>query len=87
MTDISAICVRLSRGIIGAADEIMEYVMYKDRIYKLDENYDYTNKFEALKKAEEFGDNGIPIGIIYKEKIATGLYDIWSKHSFDSKEK
>ena len=33
MTDISAICVRLSRGIIGAADEIMEYVMYEDRIY------------------------------------------------------
>ncbi len=33
MTDISAICVRLSRGIIGVADEIMEYIMYDKRIY------------------------------------------------------
>ncbi len=33
MTDISAICVRLSRGIIGAADGIMEYIMYQHRIY------------------------------------------------------
>lgn len=33
MSDISAICIRLSRGIIGAADSIMEYIMYQDRIY------------------------------------------------------
>ncbi len=33
MSDISAICVRLSRGIIGAADSVMEYIMYQDRIY------------------------------------------------------
>lgn len=33
MTDISAICVRLSRSVIGAADEIMQYIMYNGRIY------------------------------------------------------
>lgn len=33
MSDISAICIRLSRSIIGVADSIMEYVMYQDRIY------------------------------------------------------
>ncbi len=33
MSDISAICIRLSRGVIGAANPIMEYILYGDRIY------------------------------------------------------
>ena len=33
MSDISALCVRISREIIGAADNIMEYIECKDRVY------------------------------------------------------
>lgn len=39
---------------------------YKDRIYKLDENYDNTDIEVAFKKSLEFGDDGIPIGVIYE---------------------
>jgi 2-oxoglutarate/2-oxoacid ferredoxin oxidoreductase subunit beta len=49
-------------------NKVNTFKWYKDRIYKLDNKYDPTNKFEALKKAEEFGDEGIPIGIIYKNE-------------------
>lgn len=49
-------------------NKVNTFKWYKDRIYKLDNSYDPTNKFEALKKAEEFGDEGIPIGIIYKDE-------------------
>lgn len=33
MTDISAICVRISRAVIGAADSVMEYLEYRGRLY------------------------------------------------------
>lgn len=56
-------------------NKVNTFKWYKDRIYKLDNKYDPTNKFEALKKAEEFGDEGIPIGIIYKDE---------SKDSYDN---
>lgn len=49
-------------------NKINTFKWYKDRIYKLDDNYDSSNKFNALEKAEEFGDEGIPIGIIYEDK-------------------
>lgn len=49
-------------------NKVNTFKWYKDRIYKLDNKYDPTNKFEALKKTEEFGDEGIPIGIIYKNE-------------------
>lgn len=39
---------------------------YKERIYKLDEDYDPTNIEAAFKKSLEFGDDGIPLGVIYK---------------------
>lgn len=39
---------------------------YKDRIYKLDEHHDPTNIEQAFKKSLEFGDDGIPLGVIYK---------------------
>ncbi|WP_411168249.1 2-oxoacid:ferredoxin oxidoreductase subunit beta [Clostridium sp. MB05] len=48
-------------------NKINTFKWYKDRIYKLDDSYDSTNKVEALKKAEEFGDEGIPVGIIYRD--------------------
>ena len=46
-------------------NKVNTYKWYKDRIYKLDENYDPKNRSEAFKKAEEFGDKGIPIGLLY----------------------
>ena len=33
MTDISAICLRISRAVPGAADGIMEYLEYRGRLY------------------------------------------------------
>ena len=33
LTDISAICIRISREIKGAADEIMEYLCYNGKLY------------------------------------------------------
>ena len=57
-------------------NKVNTFKWYKDRIYKLDENYDYTNKFEALKKAEEFGDEGIPIGIIYKNEAKESYHEV-----------
>lgn len=33
MTDISAICIRISRSVTGAADSIMEYLEYHGRLY------------------------------------------------------
>ncbi len=33
MTDISAVCIRLSREVRGAADNIMEYIFYKGKTY------------------------------------------------------
>ncbi|MGG7142757.1 2-oxoacid:ferredoxin oxidoreductase subunit beta [Clostridium nigeriense] len=49
-------------------NKVNTFKWYKDRIYKLDNSYNSSNKFEALKKADEFGDEGIPIGIIYKNE-------------------
>ncbi|ERI89648.1 2-oxoacid:acceptor oxidoreductase, beta subunit, pyruvate/2-ketoisovalerate family [Clostridiales bacterium oral taxon 876 str. F0540] len=48
-------------------NHVNTFKWYKENTYKLDENYDYTNKAEAIKKAMEW-DNGIPLGIIYKEE-------------------
>ena len=38
---------------------------YRDRVYHLSEDSDYTDREEATKKALEFGDK-IPIGVLYK---------------------
>lgn len=57
-------------------NKVNTFKWYKDRIYKLDNSYDYTNKYEALKKAEEFGDGGIPIGIIYKDNTKKSYHEV-----------
>lgn len=57
-------------------NKVNTFKWYKDRIYKLDNSYDYTNKYEALKKAEEFGDGGIPIGIIYKDSTKKSYHEV-----------
>ncbi|MDF2885117.1 MAG: korB [Clostridiaceae bacterium] len=48
-------------------NHINTFKWYKDNTYKLDDNYDYSNKLQALEKAMEW-ENGIPLGIIYKEE-------------------
>lgn len=51
-------------------NKVNTFAWYKERVYHLPEDYNYTNKEEALKKAQEFGDK-IPIGIIYKSEKET----------------
>lgn len=38
---------------------------YQERAYELEENYDPTNRLKAFERALEFGDKGIPLGILY----------------------
>ena len=49
-------------------NKVNNFQWYKKRVYKLDENYDYTDKVEAFKKSLETDDK-IPIGIIYKNEL------------------
>jgi 2-oxoglutarate ferredoxin oxidoreductase subunit beta len=49
-------------------NKINTFKWYKDRMYLLDENYNPGDKAAAFMKALEFGDEGIPVGIIYKEE-------------------
>jgi 2-oxoglutarate ferredoxin oxidoreductase subunit beta len=63
-------------------NKVNTFKWYKDRVYKLDEDYDYTDFEAAYKKALEFGDR-IPIGILYKVEKET--YD--KKFSFIEKGK
>ncbi|MGB9681838.1 MAG: 2-oxoacid:ferredoxin oxidoreductase subunit beta [bacterium] len=60
--DILQPCVSFNR--------INTFQWYKERVYKLDKNYDPTNRSSAFQKALEWGDK-IPIGIIYKKDRAT----------------
>ena len=46
------------------------YGWYKERIYKLTEGYDPTNRLAAFEKAEEWGDR-IPVGIFYRKQKPT----------------
>lgn len=49
-------------------NKVNTFKWYKDRVYLLDDSYDPTDKAAALAKGLQFGDNGIPLGIIYKEE-------------------
>jgi len=45
---------------------------YKDRVYKIDDsNYDSKDRVAAFQKALEWGDSGIPLGILYKQEKNT----------------
>lgn len=46
-------------------NKVNTYAWYKERAYHLPEDYDYTDKEKAYKKAMEFDDK-IPIGVLYK---------------------
>ncbi|HPP31983.1 MAG TPA: 2-oxoacid ferredoxin oxidoreductase, partial [Soehngenia sp.] len=51
-------------------NKVNTFKWYKDRVYTLDEDYDYTDFENAYKKSLEFGDR-IPIGILYKVEKET----------------
>ncbi len=57
-------------------NKVNTFKWYKDRIYKLYESYDPRNKAQALKKVEEFGDEGIPIGILYKDETKETYHEV-----------
>lgn len=54
-------------------NKVNTYKWYKDRIYQLPEDYDPTNMQTAFAKALEWGDDGIPVGVIYKNDQPTYL--------------
>lgn len=49
-------------------NKVNTFMYYKKNSYKLGEEYDYTNRELAFKKAMEW-DEGIPCGIIYKQDM------------------
>ena len=49
-------------------NHVNTFKWYNERVYKLEEDYDSTDKLKAFEKAMEWGDDGIPVGIIYKEE-------------------
>lgn len=51
-------------------NKINTFRWYKERVYKLPDDYDNTNYENAYKKAKEFGDK-IPIGVLYKVEKTT----------------
>jgi 2-oxoglutarate/2-oxoacid ferredoxin oxidoreductase subunit beta len=51
-------------------NKINTFSYYKERVYEIDGNYDYSDKATALVKAMEYG-NRIPLGVIYKEQKRT----------------
>lgn len=57
-------------------NKVNTFKWYKDRVYYLDEAYDPTDKIAAFIKAQEFGDEGIPAGIIYKELGKATYHDL-----------
>jgi 2-oxoglutarate ferredoxin oxidoreductase subunit beta len=48
-------------------NKVNTFKWYKDRVYKLDESYDASDKAKAFEKALQFGDEGIPTGVLYRE--------------------
>jgi len=57
-------------------NKINTFKWYKDRVYQLDENYNTNDKGAAIIKAMEFGDDGIPLGILYKEEGKPTFHDL-----------
>lgn len=51
-------------------NKVNTFQWYNKRVYKLDGNYEPSNKLKAIEKAMEWGDK-IPLGILYKEDKAT----------------
>ena len=51
-------------------NKVNTFGFYKERVYRLADDYDPTDKTAAMQKAMEFGDK-IPIGVIYREDKPT----------------
>jgi 2-oxoglutarate ferredoxin oxidoreductase subunit beta len=51
-------------------NKVNTFKWYKEKVYELGEDYDLSNKINAMDKAMESGDK-IPIGVIYKETKPT----------------
>lgn len=48
-------------------NKVNTFSYYKNRVYHIEEDYDPTNKLEAMRRAMEFDDR-IPIGVLYQEE-------------------
>lgn len=57
-------------------NKVNTFKWYKDRAYYLDENYNPKDKGAAIIKAMGFGDDGIPLGILYKEEGKPTFHDL-----------
>ncbi len=51
-------------------NKVNTFAWYRDRVYHLPEDYDFTDRDEAFRRASEFGDK-IPVGVIYKVEKET----------------
>lgn len=51
-------------------NHVNTFAWYRQRAYKLGQDYDPTNKAAAFEKAEEWGDR-IPLGVIYRSERPT----------------
>ncbi len=51
-------------------NKVNTFKWYNERVYELGEDYDASNKIDAMEKAMELGDK-IPIGVVYKETKRT----------------
>lgn len=54
-------------------NNVNTYQWYKKHTYILDDDYDSSDKYAAYKKAAEFGEDGIPLGILYQVEEPTFL--------------
>lgn len=52
-------------------NKINTFKWYKDRVSELPSDYDPTDKVKAFEMAQKFGDEGIPIGILYLDPKPT----------------
>ncbi len=62
LVDVLQPCVSFNR--------VNTFTWYRDRVYKLEDDYDPTDKIAAFEKSQEWGDK-IPIGVIYKQDRPT----------------
>ncbi|MBM3235667.1 2-oxoacid:ferredoxin oxidoreductase subunit beta [Candidatus Poribacteria bacterium] len=62
LIDVLQPCVSFNR--------VNTFTWYRDRVYKLGDDYDPTNKIAAFQKSQEWGDK-IPIGVIYTQDRPT----------------
>ncbi len=49
-------------------NKVNTYKWYKDRIYTLEATYDPSSITAAFAKSLEWGDDGIPVGVLYKNE-------------------